>query len=1204
MRATPPSLPNGRLARIRAVIDDVIARRSRGESVLDVDVTSSHVDLMPELGEELRRLAVVQRGYRAALEPKTGAGLRPRTVAAENPSSGHERLATDAPVPQITGYDVLEEVHRGGQGVVYRAIQLSTGQSVAIKLMRDRPFAGEADRIRFEREVAILARLKHPNIVAIHDKGVAAGATFFVMDYIEGALLDEWVSGLKSQISDSSFQTSDPRPASRLAGKRKSEVSKSEIPVALRLFAKVCDAVQAAHLHGVIHRDLKPSNIRVDAQGEPHVLDFGLAKEIDAAGATMTAEGQFVGSLPWAAPEQVNGSNVDARTDVYSLGVVLFQILTGSFPYSVRGPMADVIRAITSAEPARPGSVRREIDHELDTLVLKCLCKERSRRYQSAGDLASDVRCYLAGEPIEAKRDSALYLLRKTARRYRWALAAGTAFVVLLAAFAAYAAFQARKFQRVAQLERDARQAAEFAEQSATLARIEADRERDQAARARDAEAAQRGKAERETDHARAVTAFLVDMLGLADPDITQTPDMTVQQFLERASAEITDAFASQPEDEATVRRVIGQAYAALGEPEAARTHLDRAFELRSKIASTSSQERYEVLWPLTRVMADASDTLASARLTECQTLGQRVLAESCPELASSLKKLAGEMKYDYEAEEGEALHREVAQLAHELLAPGDERWLLVGDQFYLCGQFLGSRQNPGPACDYLRRAVEIYRSSLPETNTRIVRALGLLITCALGAEQYIEGEALTRESLALLSKTLPENHWYVELFRARLGGCLVGQGRFEEAEPLLLDGYDAVVKHRGDAGRHAAEIVHSLIRLYEATGEDELAEQQRSALAVALAGSPEDATWRPTPGLSNSARMVFGPRLAPLAEALDRLEQSGSTGLSAEAVAELIALRRSLLPDEHAISAVVADLFQSWAEKRARRGDRSGAPLVVLEEAERIGRASDVLYGRKRADTLAWLGLVHGRAKAYDQAERCYREALAILDSGFGTYAYSNYVQALLGDNLVRQGKFAEAEPVLQAGYRGLRDYSGPATTNLAIALNGLLLLYDRWDRIEQFAPFGEENLRDLLAEQTTSASTLRDASWRIVKHAGIPARAYPLALQAAERAFQLKPEPEYRPALAAAHYRTGHYAAALQTLTEVDPPKRGAAVHAALLAMTHHHLGQTQLAEDALRRLQAFLTDRLEVPSEDDLALLAEAQQVVVHQAAASAP
>ncbi len=359
-------------------------------------------------------------------EPRTSPG----TPAGDAPA---------APDP-FPGYEILGEIHRGGQGVVYEAIQKGTKRRVAIKVMREGPFAGPRDMVRFEREVEILGQLNHPNIVTIHASGTAAGCFYYVMDYIAGRSLEAWMTAGGQSIRQT-----------------------------LRLFARICEAINAAHLQGVLHRDLKPSNILIDAKDEPHILDFGLAKVVagDAAddhGMVMTITGQFLGSLPWASPEQVEGvpGTIDVRTDVYSLGVLLYRALAGRFPYDVVGTMRNIMERILNAQPARPSTYRREIDDEIDTIVLKCLAKERERRYQTAGELGGDIRRYLAGEPIEAKRDSGLYVLKKTLRRYRVpaAVAAGIFVVIVLAL-----AVSATSWRRAARDRDAARQAESLAVQ-------------------------------------------------------------------------------------------------------------------------------------------------------------------------------------------------------------------------------------------------------------------------------------------------------------------------------------------------------------------------------------------------------------------------------------------------------------------------------------------------------------------------------------------------------------------------------------------------------------------------------------------------------------------------------------------------------------------------------------------------------------------
>ena len=358
------------------------------------------------------------------------------------------------PLPTAIGaYRPLRKLGEGGMGVVYEAEQDHPQRSVALKVVRGGPYVDER-RIRlFEREIRTLARLKHANIAAIYEAGCTEdGQHFFAMELVRGKPLLRYTRNRQLSVRDT-----------------------------LELFAKICTAINYAHRRGVIHRDLKPSNILVDAAGEPHVLDFGLAKIVEDDGDTSrdpsarSQTGKFVGSLFWASPEQASESpdGTDVRSDVYSLGVILFQLLTGEFPYHVFGPTKEVLENILSAAPTKPRSLRREIDGETATIMLKCLAKEPERRYQTAGELAADIRRRLADEPIEAKRDSGWYLLRKSLQRYRWQAGAVGAVATMLVILVVSMSFQTGQLRD----ERDTSRAAnlKLADAALRLARLQAD---------------------------------------------------------------------------------------------------------------------------------------------------------------------------------------------------------------------------------------------------------------------------------------------------------------------------------------------------------------------------------------------------------------------------------------------------------------------------------------------------------------------------------------------------------------------------------------------------------------------------------------------------------------------------------------------------------------------------------------------------------
>ena len=460
-----------KLDRVHRIVNDCRRRRAAGEGVTDDSIIAAHPELMPELGEALHGLRLVEAAQRQikgapaigsidsriecpecfhAMDvddasvsdltcPSCGSQfkLASDAIAADQDMDPHavpgERVPTGRPWildserpgdstkkgslakanATIPGYRIIEELHRGGQGVVYLAIQESTKQQVALKVMLQGLFASSQRRRRFEREIELVGSLHHPNIAKIFDSGVTGGQLYFAMQYVGGKPLTDHV--------------------------RDNELSTDKT---LRLFQKVCEAVDHAHQRGVIHRDLKPSNILVDSRDQqPYVLDFGLAKigGVDSDQfSQLSVTGQIVGTPAYMSPEQAAGLNdqIDLRSDVYALGVILYELVTGQLPYKVSGPITVILKTIQETEPTRPRSIRR-INDEVEKIALKALSKEKQRRYATAGMLGEDIGRHLSGQPIEAKRDSALYLIRKTLRRYKAAaaVAAVLAVVVTVALF-------------------------------------------------------------------------------------------------------------------------------------------------------------------------------------------------------------------------------------------------------------------------------------------------------------------------------------------------------------------------------------------------------------------------------------------------------------------------------------------------------------------------------------------------------------------------------------------------------------------------------------------------------------------------------------------------------------------------------------------------------------------------------------------------
>lgn len=314
------------------------------------------------------------------------------------------------PFGKLGEYVVLAEAGRGGQGVVYKAIQPRTQRVIAIKRVTAVAASSTAFRVRFEREVRAMAGLRHPNIVNALGCDVISGQLLLLMEYVDGIPADRWAEG---------------RPVREI----------------VLLFGRIANAVAHAHQGSIIHRDLKPNNVLVDVRGEPHLLDFGLARvlsPLSPESASLTHSGAFIGTPLYASPEHFDNDHarIDVRSDIYAVGVMLYQCLTGQLPYSGTQQFGTLMKAIQEQEPRRPSAVRPEVARDLDVIVLKTLHKDRAQRYQSMDALADDLRRYVNGEAVLAHPPSIAYQFRKLFRRHTLAFVSGFTILALLVAFA------------------------------------------------------------------------------------------------------------------------------------------------------------------------------------------------------------------------------------------------------------------------------------------------------------------------------------------------------------------------------------------------------------------------------------------------------------------------------------------------------------------------------------------------------------------------------------------------------------------------------------------------------------------------------------------------------------------------------------------------------------------------------------------------
>jgi predicted Ser/Thr protein kinase len=389
-------------------IFDLVVRweemRAAGRSLSAEDLCQDCPELLPAVRLRLEAMRALDAGHDRGEETTTawGSGAPSKTV-------GNVAPASPADVYSIPGYEVLRELGRGGMGVVYLARQARLGRLVALKMLLAHRHAAPAHQARFQAEVEAIGRLRHPNLVQVYEVGEHDGRAFFSMEYLDGGSLEEKIAA----------RPQPPREAALL----------------VELLAR---AIHTAHQHSIIHRDLKPANVMLTADGCPKISDFGLAKRLDvSSGPTHTQH--VLGTPSYMAPEQASGRSreVGPGTDVYSLGAILYQMLTGRPPFQGESAM-DVARQVLEFDPVAPRRLQASVPVELETICLKCLQKHPAQRYQSAADLADDLRRYCAGEPIAARPISSLGRLAKWARRRP--AAAGLVAVICLTGCAALAA--------------------------------------------------------------------------------------------------------------------------------------------------------------------------------------------------------------------------------------------------------------------------------------------------------------------------------------------------------------------------------------------------------------------------------------------------------------------------------------------------------------------------------------------------------------------------------------------------------------------------------------------------------------------------------------------------------------------------------------------------------------------------------------------
>ncbi len=484
-----------------------------------------------------------------------------------------EALATqtETPTPKTIGdYRIVRKLGDGGMGTVFEAQQDHPRRTVALKIIRF-GLASEKMLKRFEHEAHVLGLLQHPGIAQIYEAGTADTGSgpqpYFAMELVPGEPLSSYAK-------------------QRALGTRQ----------CLELVSKLCDAIQHAHTKGVVHRDLKPGNILVTEDGQPKILDFGVARATDSDIQTTTLQtdiGQLIGTIPYMSPEQAGGNpdEIDTRSDVYSLGVLLYELLTNRLPHELKEKMIhEAVRVIREEEPTRLSSINPQLRGDIETIVAKALEKDKDRRYQTAGELAADIRRYLDDEPIEARPASAIYQFRKFTKRNKALVGGVVAAFVMLALGVSGTSFGLMQ-----------------ALQQKTLAQellFEADKART--------------IAHSEANKSSAIIELLREVIIAASPGELRGKDITVRELLDTMSASLGERYKDSPEVKIAVHGTIARTYLDLGEFDAAERNAKSHLDLCRTLYGKNHLETFNAMLTL------GNTYLGSARLAKADSLFQQ----------------------------------------------------------------------------------------------------------------------------------------------------------------------------------------------------------------------------------------------------------------------------------------------------------------------------------------------------------------------------------------------------------------------------------------------------------------------------------------------------------------------------------------------------------------------------------------------------